>query len=56
MHHSLTRKEIVPFAVQFGSLVLATAVVDLVLHRAGLVAVGRWLGIPGTLLILLSFL
>lgn len=56
MHRSLTRKEIVPFAVQFGSLVLATVVVDLVLHRLGLVGIGRWLGIPGTLLILLSFL
>lgn len=56
MHHSLTRKEILPFAVQFGSLVLATAVVDLVLHRLGLMAIGRWLGIPGVLLILLSFL
>ncbi len=56
MHNSLTRKEIFPFVVQFGSLVLATVVVDLGLHRLGLVAVGRWLGIPGVVLILLSFL
>ena len=40
----------------FGSLLLATIVVDALLHRFDLVWIGRWLGIPGTILILVSFL
>ncbi len=39
----------------FGSLILATAVTDALLHQFELVWIGRWLGIPGTILILLSF-
>lgn len=56
MEQSLVRKELLPFLLMFGSLLLATAVTDALLHRLQLVWVGRWLGIPGTLLILLSFL
>lgn len=56
MERSLIRKEILPFVFLFGSLVLATVVVDALLHQWDLVWIGRWLGIPGTLLILLSFL
>ena len=37
------------------ALATATLLCDLLLHLAGLVWVGRWLGIPGTLLILASF-
>ena len=55
MEQSLVRKELLPFLLMFGSLLLATAVTDALLHRLQLVWVGRWLGIPGTLLILLSF-
>jgi len=38
----------------FGSLILATIVSDALLHYFDLVWIGRYLGIPGTLLILLS--
>jgi len=39
----------------FGLLVLSTIVIDALLHQFGLVWVGRYLGIPGTILILVSF-
>lgn len=55
MHRSLIRKEVVPFLLMFGSLILATAIGDALLHLFDMVWVGRYLGIPGTLLILLSF-
>ena len=56
MERSLIRKEVLPFLLMFGSLLLATIVVDALLHRFDLVWIGRWLGIPGTILILVSFL
>jgi len=55
MELSLTRKEVFPFLAMFGSLVLATIVSDALLHQFQQVWIGRWLGIPGTILILLSF-
>jgi hypothetical protein len=54
MERSLIRKEVLPFLLMFGSLILATIVSDALLHYFDLVWVGRYLGIPGTLLILLS--
>ena len=56
MERSLIRKEVVPFLVMFGALIFATIVIDALLHQFDLVWVGRYLGIPGTILILLSFL
>jgi hypothetical protein len=56
MQRSLIRKEVVPFLIMFGSLLVATAVGDALLHLSGQAWIGRYLGIPGTLLILLSFL
>lgn len=56
MERSLIRKEVVPFLAMFGSLILATIITDALLHRYELVWVGRWLGIPGVILILSSFL
>ena len=56
MERSLIRKEVIPFLVLFGSLILATIITDALLHQFELVWIGRWLGIPGTILILLSFL
>ena len=56
MNISIVRKEILPFLALFGSLILATVLADAILHALDLVWVGRYLGIPGTLLILLSFL
>lgn len=55
MERSLISKEVVPFLLMFGGLILATIVSDALLHHFDLVWVGRYLGIPGTLLILLSF-
>lgn len=54
MERSLIRKEVIPFLLMFGTLILATIVSDALLHYFDLVWVGRYLGIPGTLLILLS--
>ncbi len=55
MARSLISKEVIPFLKMFGALILATAITDALLHHFELVWVGRWLGIPGVLLILLSF-
>ncbi len=55
MERSLIRKEVLPFLLMFGGLILATIVSDALLHHFDLVWIGRYLGIPGTLLILLSF-
>jgi hypothetical protein len=56
VERSLIRKEVFPFLLIFGSLIAATIITDALLHLFDLVWIGRWLGIPGTLLILLSFL
>jgi len=56
MERSLIRKEVLPFLAIFGSLILATIITDALLHQFELVWIGRWLGIPGVILILLSFL
>lgn len=55
MKSSLIFKEVFPFLVMFGTLILATILTDALLHRFELVWIGRWLGIPGTVFILLSF-
>ena len=51
----LMRHEVVPFILYMGLLLLATALADAALHLLGIVWVGRYLGIPGTLLIIGSF-
>jgi hypothetical protein len=56
MERSLIRKEVVPFLKLFGTLILATIITDALLHQFELVWIGRWLGIPGTILVLLSFI
>ena len=55
MKRSLISKEVIPFLNMFVLLILATAVTDAFLHLFELVWIGRWLGIPGTIFILLSF-
>jgi hypothetical protein len=55
MGQSLIRKKVVPFLKLFGALILATIITDALLHQFELVWIGRWLGIPGTIIILLSF-
>lgn len=54
MDRSLWRQHILPFTLLLGLLAVATLVGDYVLHRFNLVWVGRYLGIPGTILIILS--
>ena len=58
-HHLLSRssllsREVLPFALMLLALLGATLAVDAGLHLAGLVWIGRYLGIPGVLLILAS--
>jgi hypothetical protein len=54
-HGSIVRRELLPFALAFAGLVAATLAIDAALHLAGLVWIGRYLGIVGTALILGSF-
>jgi hypothetical protein len=52
MKPSLWREHVLPFSLTLGLLAAATLAGDYVLHRFNLVWVGRYLGIPGTLLII----
>jgi len=56
MNKSLFQTEVVPFLLSFTLLIIITLIADLLLHQFQLVWIGRYLGIPGTILILLSFL
>lgn len=49
---SLWRRHVLPFTVLLVLLAAATLAGDYLLHRLNLVWVGRYLGIPGTLLII----
>ncbi|MDP2808884.1 MAG: hypothetical protein Q8O34_01915 [Rhodocyclaceae bacterium] len=51
MTASLWRQHVLPFTLLLGLLATATLTGDYFLHRLNLVWVGRYLGIPGTLLI-----
>jgi hypothetical protein len=52
MTTSLWRQHILPFGMLLGLLAVATLAGDYLLHSLDLVWVGRYLGIPGTLLII----
>jgi hypothetical protein len=52
MKSSLWREHVWPFAALLGLLAAATLAGDYVLHRYNLVWVGRYMGIPGTMLII----
>ncbi len=54
MEKSLWRQHILPFTLLLGLLAAATLAGDYALHRYNLVWVGRYLGIPGTIMIILS--
>ena len=54
MERSLWRQHILPFTLLLALLAAATLIGDHILHRFNLVWVGRYLGIPGTILIILS--
>lgn len=49
---SLWRQHVLPFTFLLGLLAAATLTGDYLLHRLNLVWVGRYLGIPGTILII----
>ena len=50
----LIRREVLPFALSLAALAAAALLVDAALHLLNIVWIGRWLGIPGILLILAS--
>jgi hypothetical protein len=52
---SLLSREVAPFYLSLLALLAATLAVDAVLHLLDLVWIGKWLGIPGVLLICGSF-
>ena len=54
MKKSLWGTHVLPFILLLGLLAAATLAGDYALHRLNLVWVGRYLGIPGTLLIIAS--
>ena len=56
MEKSLFRQEIVPFLGQFSLLLVGSLLGIFVLFYLQQEWIGRWLGIPGVLLIMLSFL
>ncbi|MBI4939007.1 MAG: hypothetical protein HY846_12485 [Nitrosomonadales bacterium] len=56
MGTSLWRQHILPFTLLVGLLAAVTLAGDYFLHRLNLVWVGRYLGIPGTLLIIASLI
>jgi hypothetical protein len=53
---SLWRHHILPFCLLLGLLATATLAGDYLLHRLNLLWVGRYLGIPGTVLIIISLI
>lgn len=56
MDKSLFRQEVLPFFIQIGLFIAASVVIDLIMHMFDLGWIGRYLGIPGTILILVSLL
>jgi len=52
MQARLLQREVLPFLVSFLALALLSLVFDALLHFFNVVWIGRYLGIPGTLLIL----
>ncbi len=55
MQARIIRKEVLPFGLYMVALVASTLLIDAALHLLNIVRIGRWLGIPGVLLILGSF-
>ena len=52
MQARLLRREVLPFLASFAALALVSLLADALLHLFNAVWIGRYLGIPGTLLIL----
>jgi hypothetical protein len=55
MKAALLTREVVPFLVWFSALAVVSLGIDGLLHALNAVWIGRYLGIPGTLLIVGSF-
>lgn len=55
MEAKLLRREVLPFLLAFSALVVTSLPIDALLHALNAARIGRYLGIPGTLLILGSF-
>jgi UPF0716 family protein affecting phage T7 exclusion len=55
MKANLLWREVLPFFLALGALAVAALALDALLHVLDVVWVGRYLGIPGTLLIVASF-
>lgn len=55
MNIGVFSREILPFYSRILILAAVTLLIDLVLHLTDMVWIGRYLGIPGVILILLSF-
>jgi hypothetical protein len=55
MPSKLIAREVLPFLLAFTTLALVSLLIDALLHMFDAVWIGRYLGIPGTLLILGSF-
>jgi hypothetical protein len=51
---SIFQKDTVPFAFYLATLLAVTLLGDAALHALGLASIGRWLGIPGLVFIVLS--
>ena len=55
MKAKLLTREVLPFLFSFSLLAVASLAIDAMLHVLDVVWIGRYLGIPGTLLIVGSF-
>ena len=55
MQARIVRYEVLPLVLYMVALVASTLLIDAALHLLNIVWIGRWLGIPGVLLILGSF-
>ena len=55
MQGTLLKREVLPFCLALAALVATALLVDAVLHLLNVVWIGRYLGIPGLLLVLGSF-
>ncbi len=56
MKRSVIIKDILPFIAWFVLLILSAASLDYLLHQVGLVWVGKYLGIPGIIILAVSFI